>query len=208
MAQTRERDSQRSKVWAVLREMSRGETFDHGLDVRKYMANTLDLRVIERRFGHNLSTRFRERVNVLGGRPTTYPGRYTKLASYCFDEKTALYHLAYHVHHWTQQGAGKFYPGEEIPYRHEGMRDPDAAWHGWQFCHIWYLLVRYRMGKEAGDELLALFKKHKVRHRPKRKREPTPKQLEALRKSRMEKNAHLIEKRWEKAKRKKRGIEL
>lgn len=204
----RQRDSQRSKVWKVLGEMSPGATFDHCFDIKEYMVRTMELAVMQRRFGYNMSALVANRTNVLGGRPNTYPGRYTKLASLYFNEAHALYHLAYHVHFWIKTGEGLFDLDAGIPYRDEGIRDADAAWHGWQFCFIWYTLVRYRMGKEAGDELKALFKKHKVRYRPKRKRKPTEKQLAVLRKARMKANEDLIAERWERARKKKRGIEL
>ena len=204
----RQRDSQRSKAWKCLAGLPDGERFGSCAETKKYMVRTLELRVISRRFGFNLAEKMKNNINVLGGRPTSYPGRYTKFASFYMDEKHALYHLAYHIHHWTKNQEGLFHSGDELPYWDEGMSEADAAWHGWQFCFIWYTLVRYRMGKEAGDQLKALFKEHKVRYRPKRKREVTSAQLAALRKARMKANEDLIAERWERARQKKRGIEL
>jgi hypothetical protein len=60
-------------------------------------------------------------------------------------------------------------------------KDDDRQVHGWRFCDIYLTLVLHAMGREAHDKLKAGFKEHKVRFRPKRKREMTEEQRAILR---------------------------
>lgn len=47
-----------------------------------------------------------------------------------------------------------------------------TAAHGWEYCSIYLKLVLYGMGRQAHDELKASFKAHKVRFTKPRKRQP------------------------------------
>jgi hypothetical protein len=77
-----------------------------------------------------------------------------------------------------------------------GLRG-DHALHSWQVAYVYLDLVRFILGKEAGDDLKRLFKEHKVRFRPKKKVTPSAKQLAGLYRARKAKDKPLIEERWE-----------
>ena len=75
-------------------------------------------------------------------------------------------------------------------YHHE------VAAHGWEFCDLLLEMVQHFLGSDAGSELKASYKKHRVRWHSKKtrsadkpKRQMPPQALEALRKWREQRKA-------------------
>ena len=59
---------------------------------------------------------------------------------------------------------------------------PATSWHDWRFCAAYLEVVKYMCGQEDADRLKESFKKHGVRFRAPRKRQPlTEEQREAAR---------------------------
>lgn len=65
-----------------------------------------------------------------------------------------------------------------IEHRENGAK---YGWHDWPFAAIFLDLTRNVMGKHVADDLKREFKHHRVRFRPKRKRQLTPEQRQAAR---------------------------
>jgi hypothetical protein len=63
------------------------------------------------------------------------------------------------------------------------QRENGSQWggHGWRYCAVYLKMVLYVFGREAHNELKASFKKHRVRIRPKTKRNMSEEQRAALR---------------------------
>lgn len=63
------------------------------------------------------------------------------------------------------------------------QRENGSQWagHGWRYCAVYLKMVLYVFGREAHNDLKASFKKHRVRYKPKRKRNMSEEQRTALR---------------------------
>lgn len=152
---SRERDTQRSKVYAAEREafgytfyastkpgvpLSTCETF-----IRKVESSAYVLRKYPKgRFSP-------PHVNVhsgAGNRRATANYREIKLPLWSRTKPVMLHELA-HVY------------------------TPKGPWHGWEFCATYLDLVRHFLGKAEHDLLKAAFKKNKVRFTAPRQKSPT-----------------------------------
>lgn len=159
----RERDSQRSKVYAAERASiqgmgRRGMTIE---ECQEYVNRVTHTKWFVGRWGTGW------RVKVKHGRNggTAYGGSwgYMTLGVWARCEPVILHELAHHIVTDTY--------GEYV------------AWHGWQFAETFLALVKHHMGAEAADALKAAYKEHNVKFRKPRKRKPlTEEQKEVLRK--------------------------
>lgn len=149
LADGHETDSQKGKLYKaekVLAPMSK--RLPEVKDIEKFVKKALGRATIQRRYGRHL----RQSIQVKPGRNgSSATGGYwsIKMPPWSRTEYIVLHELA---HTLTQ--------------RIHGFK---IAGHGWQYAGIYLDLVRYVMGKEAGDALKASFREHKVRFRPKKK---------------------------------------
>ena len=160
----RERDNQRSKVYAAERI----------LDTRTFLEEIPDFKDCEKlinkitksRYVQNKYPRVPEKVDVIakrsGGWSFANSSRnYIKLSKYGQRNWIVIHEVA-HI----------------VSKRTYGIH---IAGHGWQFAKVYLDLVRHFMGKDAHAALKESFKSHRVRTRQKKKRILTDEQKEQLR---------------------------
>lgn len=149
---TRERDSQRSKLYKaekVLESMSaRLETVP---EMDAFLKKVLSRAPIQARYGRVIQREIvvrdgRRCRNALGG------VNWIKMPRWSRTQYIVLHEAAHSI---TQR---KFGLG--------------VAAHGWQYAGVYLDLVRFGMGPAAGEALKASFKAHKVRFTEPRKRAP------------------------------------
>lgn len=192
---TRDRDSQRAKVF---RALDRVQTEDAGANlkqIRKWVISRLRLNAITNRYptGPYALSRclYNESIEILPGRPMTIPWVYTKLSKDTYVKHRVLQHMAYHIHGictYIRTSTTAVIP----------INAPDAAYHSWQYCQIYMDLVRYCVGKEAADQVKAAFKAEGVKWKtPRKLTKPTEQQMAGLTAHNRKRDAHLVDGRWE-----------
>lgn len=159
---TRERDSQRSKVYrAEGASKVKGKFLGTIPEIEAYLERVFSHEWFRRHFPHA------RRFTVKDGRGRRAAGgsgygfrAVITMPKWSRFETIILHELA---HGLTELEWGR-----------------GTAWHGWEFCETFLKLVYHYMGREAGDKLKASFKEHRVRFRkPRRGRKLTPEQREA-----------------------------
>lgn len=144
-----QRDAQRSKVYTAENEALKplAKRFKDTEACAKYISKTLNRAPIERRYGKaadqgTILVQKKHHGHAEGGRNVV------RLPTWAQTDWVCLHELA---HTLTIRTYGKF-----------------VASHGREYCSIYLDLVKFAMGKEAHDALIAAFKKHKVKYRLKR----------------------------------------
>lgn len=175
---TKERDSQRSKVYKA----------DHSLDdisqqyasiddIRRFLRDTCRRQRVQDEFPCTalLAEKFADGTFHIhdGGGTSHARGGYNRLNFPRWSRRTGviLHELAHVIHKREQDSFG---------WDRELMkRDGYHAGHGWRFMQIYLRLVLHVMGRTAHDKLKAAAKANKVRINP--KKQLSPETLAALR---------------------------
>ena len=159
---TRERDSQRSRVYKAERAIRKeygGKHFRETADVERYIKKQFARKTITRRYGdigQHITAhdgRGRGRAGAWGYNDITLP-KWTRF-------ELMIIHEVAHL----------------MTNRLHGL---NTAGHGWQFCSIYLDLVRFILGKEAHAALKASFKAHKVKFKKPQTRAPLSPEQKAL----------------------------
>ena len=144
------RDAQRQRVYDGQRELKAkimaGPTFETLEECAKFVAKVCDYAAIERRYGPQL-----QRTITVSPKHSGYAtGGYheIRLPTWAWNKLTILHELAHVI---TQRKYGE-----------------TVQAHGREYCAIYLDLVRFALGKKEHDELVAGFKRAKVKYRPKR----------------------------------------
>lgn len=159
---TRERDSQRSKVYAAEGEaLGRLKTdYTSVAECQAYLDKVTSSAWFKRHYGTGYS------ITVQSGagyrRATSYGGKRGRIQLPRWARKRWV------IIHEVAHNVTKAKHGESI------------AAHGWQFAGIYLTLVTHYLGKEDGDRLKVAFKKHKVRFTPPRTRAPLSEEQKAI----------------------------
>jgi hypothetical protein len=151
----RDRDSQRSKVYASERAAFKRQILDFE-EIEAMLGLILGSSYFRRNFGTMKVTLQRGR-NAGWANPWT---RTISLGVYGRQRWLLLHELAHIIVNTS----------------------PTAAWHGWEFCEVYLNLIHRFLGKEAHDSLRAEFKARKVKfNKPRAKRQLTEEQRAELR---------------------------
>lgn len=159
---SRQRDNQRSKVYAAERKHSlwREESqYDSISYVQVWVDSICKTRWFKNRYPNyalDTSVMYRKHgIKVLDGRGRVRPcgstRGFVKLPVWSRSDLIILHEIAH------------------VVTRRNGYHGPLPAFHGRDFCANYLALVRRFLGKEAGDELKACFKNKRVKYTRKRK---------------------------------------
>lgn len=148
----RPRDSQRSKVYTAEQKTSSGKHFKDIDEVRMYIAKIARTQWWKKlAAGHpvengpvrlEIGRSHSTALSFHGMRTVRMPGK----SGWAYCEKVVLHEMAHLITDCTH-----------------------SASHGPEFCKNFLTLVKYRMGKDAAEELKRSFKTHKVKYTVRRK---------------------------------------
>jgi putative metallohydrolase (TIGR04338 family) len=166
-----ERDSQRSKLYKAEQVL---ESFQKPLptvkDIEHYITHNLKRKTLVRCYGNTL-TRSIEVADGRGARRAlAYGGTKIAIPLWARNDRIVLHEVAHIIH-------------TRMTFRCNGERAGELRGgpaHGWQFAAVYLDLVRFCMGKEAGDALKKSFRMHKVRFSKPATRTLTDEQRAAL----------------------------